>query len=234
MIMQEKIKKIIVYIVFSAMIAIGFYAIFLKGHSISDKRYFAITAAMFALVGAAFLAVLLSFKMQGEKRTKFLIMICAVLVLFQVLTLPAVNLFSQTLPVWPPRGTIYQVAGDKNSISQNEVALVMRYYLKGKTLYANEDYPLNSHNGEIFITDEYEFVRGDYPTLTPQQGEDFALSYDKNIYSIYVQENPKLNIRSFYIRINTDSDAPEIILLSDERDNWYFMTPDIYEEAFGE
>ena len=131
-IMQEKIKKVVIYIAFAAMLAVAVYAIFFNEHVIRSKYYFLVTAAALMFAAAAFLVFLLSGKMERGKRTKLIIVICAVLAAFQIVTLPVVNIFSQTLPVWPPRGTIFQIAGFKNSISQNEVGLTMRYYLGGR------------------------------------------------------------------------------------------------------
>lgn len=233
MIMQEKIKKIVIYIVFTAMLVVAAYAIFFNEHVIRDKYYFLVTAAALMLVAAAFLVFLLSGKMERGKRTKLIIVICAMLAAFQLITLPVVNMFSQTLPAWP-RGTIFQIAGFKNSISQNEVALNMRYYLGGKTLHAKSDYPRLSHNGEIFITDEYEFIEGEYPVLKTNEAKDFYDTYEDTFETINVRENPKLDIAAFSIHILPHTDEKEIVLLTDERDNWYFMTPETYKEAFGE
>ena len=216
------------------MLAAAGYVVFFTDHMIGGKRYFIITAAGFVLACAVFLILIFKGKMQDKKTLKVFIIACIVIVVFQVVTLPAVNLFSQTLPVWQPRGTIFQIAGFRNSISQNEVGLMMRYYLGGKTLYAKEDYPRNSHNGNIFITDEYEFAGGDYPILTDEEAQKFYSGYDKTFRTINVQENPKLKIASFRIAISIYADADELVLLTDEAGNWYFMTPDIYKEAFGE
>ncbi len=231
--MQEKIKKIVIYIAFSAMLAVAVYAIFFNEHVIRNKYYFLATAAALMLVAAAFLVFLLSWKMERGKRTKLIIVICAVLIVFQLATLPIVNIFSQTLPAWP-RGTIFQIAGFKNSISQNEVGLTMRYYLGGKTLYAKSDYPRDSHNGEIFITDEYEFVQSDYPVLKTYEAKAFYDAYEDTFETINVQENPKLAIAAFAIHILPHTDEKELVLLADEKGNWYFMTPETYKEAFGE
>lgn len=215
------------------LIAAG-YVIFLTGHMITDKRYFIITAAAFVLACAVFAVLIFRGKMKDKKSLKTLIALCIAIVVFQVLALPAANIFSQTLPAWKPRGTIYQFPRFSNSVSQNEVGLMMRYYLNGKTLYANHDYPLeDSHNGELFITGEYEFAETDYPVLSNEQAQEFYDTYNKTLQTITVQENPKLNIPSFKIAVsNTDSE--ELVLLTDEQNNWYFMTPSLYEEAFGE
>jgi len=231
LIMQNKFVKTILYIAFSAMLVMAGYVIFVSRHMISNRYYFIITAAAFLLVCAAFAVILFMGKVRGKKRVKLMIIICIVLIGFQVITLPAVNLWSQTLPAWP-RGTIYQFPKTSNSIAQNEVGLMMRYYLNGKTLYANEDYPINSHNGFLFITDEYKFVQTNYPVLSEDEGESFHSEYNKTLQTINVQENTKLHLPSFKICISIYTD--ELVLLTDEKGNWYFMSLDLYEEVFGE
>ena len=230
--MQKKVTKIILYIAFLVMLLMAGYVIFFSNHMISNKYYFLITAAAFALVCAVFVILIIRYKKQDKKSFKLMIIICIVLIVFQVVTILPVNHYSQTLPVWP-RGTIYQLPGFRNSIAQNEVGLMMRYYLDGKTLYANEDYPIESHNGFLFITDEYEFVKKDYPVLTNEESEAFYNKYDKRYRTISVQNNPKLLLDAFKIHLYV-GDESEIIILTDEAGSWYFMSLSMYEEAFGE
>ena len=70
--------------------------------------------------------------------------------------------------------------------------------------------------------------------LKSYEAKDFYDAYEQTFETINVQENPKLNIAAFAIHILPHTDEKELVLLTDERDNWYFMTPGTYEEAFGE
>ena len=230
--MQKKFIKTILYAAFLLMLIAAGYVIFFTGHMIGDKRYFIITAAAFVLVLIVFVAIVFSAKKQDEIKYKTGAVVCVVLIIFQVMSLPLVNLFSQTLPAGP-RGTVYQFPRFSNSIAQNDVGLMMRYYLNGKTLYASEDYPKNSHNGFLFITDEYEFTERKYPALTYDEAQKYWEDYQNELSTITVQANPKLEIASFKICIY-NKHSEELVLLKDEKNNWYFMTPEIYEEAFVE
>jgi hypothetical protein len=231
--MSIKTKKAILYSAFFAMLAVACYVIFFTGHLISNKYYNIITIISFALACGIFLLIVINRKTSQKRNIKIAVYVCIGVVLFMALVLPATNIFSQSLPFWPPRGTVYQYTGNSNSISQNEVGLMMRYYLDGKTLYANEDYPLNSHNGYVFITEEYEFVEGEYPVLSIEDSEKFYESYSKQFRTIHVQENPKLKIAPFKICLSTGQ-SDKMIILTDEEGSWYVITKKLYEETFGE
>lgn len=231
--MSIKTKKAIIYAAFFTMLATACYVIFFTGHLISNKYYNIITIVSFALACAIMLFLLIKRKTSEKRNIKLAIFVCMGIVVFMVLVLPITNIFSQSLPFWPPRGTVYQYTGNSNSIAQNDVGLMMRYYLDGKTLYANEDYPLNSHNGYIFITDEYEFVEGDYPVLSVEEAEEFYESNSKLFKAIHVQENPKLKIAPFTIYLS-EKQNDEMVILTDEEGSWYAITKELYGEALGE
>ncbi len=227
--MQKRLKKIILYIAFLVMLIMAGYVIFVSSHAISNKYYFLITAASFVLVCAVFLIFVFNHKMNGKKSIKLMLIICIALIAFQVITFPIVNIFSQSLPAWPPRGTIYQFPGYRNSIAQNDVGLMMRYYLDGKTVYAASDYPRDSHNGNLFITNEYEFIKSEYPIISSE----YAKMIENEFKTIHVQENPKLMIFAFKIYLSNE-DSKEMVIIKDELDSWYLMPLSFYEEAFGE
>ena len=230
--MSLKIRNIVLYVLFSAMLVMAGYVIFFTKHSITDSKYFYLTAAAFIMALLALATIVFFAKAKDKRKYKIGAAVCIILIIFQVVSLPFVNLFSQTLPAGP-RGTIYQFPKFSNSIAQNDVGLMMRYYLNGKTLNASEDFPKKTHNGFLFITDEYDFVKGDYPILEYDKAKEFSESYKTILSVISVQENPKLKIPSFKIYISNQH-TDELILLTDEKSNWYFMTRDVYAEAFGE
>lgn len=220
------------------MLTVAGYIIFVRENMLTSRLYFIITATAFILACVVFAFVLLKGRLQEKKRIKLMLILVIVLVTFQLLSLPTVNLFSQSFPIWPPRGTIYQMPGLSwgTSISQNDVGLLMKYYLDGKTLYASEDYPLNSHKGFIYITDEYVFVKGDYSVLSKDHVEAFYNEYQKQYHTITVRENPKLKIKAFKIHlyINDIGNTEELVLVLDKNNTWYFIPTVLYEEVFGE
>ena len=233
--MPDKVKKIVICIAFLVMLIIAGYIIFVRNNLITSRPYFLVTAIAFILSCITLLFVILKGKMQDKKSLKLMIILIVILIVFQILSLPVANLFSQSFPIWPPRGTIYQMPGLSldSSISQNDVGLLMHYYLDEKILHANEDYPLNSHFGFLFITDEYEFVQENYPAFSKQEAEDFYNEYEKLFITTTVRENPKLKIDSFLVHLFTNI-KDEIILIVDDEKDWYFMPPDLYKEVFDE
>ncbi len=230
--MSIKTKKAIVFTAFFVMLLLAAYIIFFTNHLITNKYYRIVTIASFILAIGILVLLIIKRNSFSKDTIKLVITISIAIVVFQTLTVPIVNTFSQSLPLWPPRGTVYQYTGS-NSISQNEVSLMMRYYLEGKTLYANEDYPLNAHNGYIFITDEYEFKEGEYPVLKSDESQSFYQNHMDILMTKNVQENPKLKIPSFNIYLSTEQSS-ETVIVTDEDGSWYVITKKLYEEAFNE
>lgn len=215
------------------MLIIAGYIIFVRDNMIISKPYFLITAIAFVLSCVVLIFVIFKGKLNDKKSFKLMIILVIVLVIFQLVSLPVANIYSQSLPVWP-RGTIYQMPRLVNSIAQTDVGLLMRYYLDGKVLHANKDYPLKSHKGFLYITDEYEFAKGDYPVMTMQQADLLYKEYGKLFSTINVRENSKLEIDSFKIFLYTGYDLEaqkDIILLTDEENSWYFMSQALYKEV---
>ncbi len=229
--MSIKAKKTIIYSAFVAMLVVAFYIIFFTQHLITNKYYRIITLISLAMAFGVFLLILIK-NNTTTKNIKLVVGVCVLLVVFQTAAAPFANTFSQSLPLWPPRGTVYQYTGS-NSISQNEVALMMRYYLNGKKLYANEDYPLNAHNGYIFITDEYEFIQGDYPVLSENESKEFLEENEDILITKVVQANPKLKIPSFNIYLTTQT-SNEFVILTNENNSWFVIDRNLFREVFGE
>lgn len=218
------------------MLIIAGYIIFIRDNMITSKPYFLITAIAFALSCIVLIFVIFKDKLNDKKSLKLMIILVLVLIVFQVLTLPVANFYSQSLPVWP-RGTIYQMPRLVNSIAQTDVGLLMRYYLDGKILHANQNYPIESHKGFLYITDEYEFIKSDYPVMTMQQADLLYKEHGKLFSTINVRENSKLEIDSFKIFLYTGYDLEikkDIILLTDEESSWYFMSQALFEEVSNE
>ena len=224
--MLNKLKKPIIYIAFLAMLLVAGYIIFIRENMLISKWYYIVMIVSFVLACSVLLFVILKGRMQDRKSLKMMIILIIVLVVFQTLSLPIANLFSQSFPVWPPRGTIYQMPRLTNSIAQTDVGLMMRYYLNGKTLYADTDFPLESHKGHIYITDEYSFIQEDYPVLTPEQIAYFTQDNASQYYAIHVQNNPKLQIDEFEIFLYVGDDykqVQEFALVIDEENTWYLI-----------
>lgn len=231
--MFQKLKKTILYIAFLVMLIIAGYIIFIRDNTIVSKPYFLITAIAFILSCTVLIFVIFKGKLSDKKSIKLMIILVIILVIFQLVSLPVANFYSQSLPVWP-RGTIYQMPRLISSIAQTDVGLLMRYYLDGKILHANKDYPIGSHKGFLYITDEYKFVKGDYPVMPMQQADLLYKEYGKMFSTITVRENPKLKINSFkiFLYIGYDLEAQkDIILLTDENNSWYFMPQALFEEV---
>ncbi len=129
--MPDKVKKIVICIAFLVMLIIAGYIIFVRNNLITSRPYFLVTAIAFILSCITLLFVILKGKMQDKKSLKLMIILIVILIVFQILSLPVANLFSQSFPIWPPRGTISQMPGLSldSSISQNDVGLLMHYYL---------------------------------------------------------------------------------------------------------
>lgn len=216
------------------LIAAG-YIIFIRENMIKAKAYFFIMAMAFAFSCIVFVFVVIKGKLKAKKQKKIMFILAVVLIVFQLVSLPLVNYYSQSFPAWP-RGTIYQMPRLSSSIAQTDVGLLMRYYLDGKTLYANENYPVKSHKGFIYITNEYEFIYNDYPILKEDEAKTFYNQHEKLYQTTNVRDNPKLQIAGFRIHlyVNDIVNIDELILLLDEKGTWYFMPPALYEEVFGE
>ncbi len=234
--MSEKIKKSMLSIVFLAMLIVAGYIIFVRENMITSRYYFYITVGAFILACIVLLFVIFKGKIHEKKSLKMMAILIVVLVVFQIISLPIANIFSQSFPVWP-RGTIYQMPRLRSSVAQTDVGLMMKYYLNDRTLYANEDYPLNSHKGNIYITNEYAFVKENYPILTEEETLYFSKDNASSYYPVMVQTNPKLEIDAFQIILYVGLDYKDIqaySLLTDMQNTWYLVPNELVEDVFDE
>lgn len=224
---KHKFLKLLPFILYALLIAAQIYATFFVDFQDGSSRYYrAVLIASFVLSVLALPAAYLVWRKKNlHTAKKAAIAICCTLLLFQAATLPIANIYSRTLPAWPPRGSVYQYSSLRESVSLNELPLFLSYYLDGKKLTANEnDNPRDFDNGYLFLLDEYAFDAQSTMVFDQIQAAQYA--DNPSYYKMNVQGDPKRGLPGFAVYVYQGRDYPELhhlILYKDIVGNWYLV-----------
>lgn len=218
------LKRVLPYVVYAFILGMQIYSLFFYTPD-NEKHYMRIIMLIgFIIALIVPIVAILSHKLGNSKRfARFMLGFCIALVLVQIIALPIANVYSETLPAIPPRGSIYQFPQLRNSVSLNELGLFMGYYLDGKTLYALEcDDPRDFDNGLLFLSDQYAFKA--LHTLSVNDNYLSAVKDGSKVYFMGVRKDPKRKIDGFTLHIYVGQDHQsydEVALLKDTDGNWH-------------
>jgi|GEM_PF-4165311 len=224
---KHRLIKLLPFLAYALLVGAQVYATFFVEFQSDSSRYYRMV--LFASLALSVLALpaacLIWRKKNLHSAKKAAIILCCVLLAFQAATLPITNLFSMTLPVWPPRGSVYEFPTMRDSVSLSELPLFLSYYLDGRKLTANAgDDPKDFDNGYLFLLDEYRFHAADTMVLSGQQAGHYAENPD--YYKMTVLGDPKRKIPGFSVYLYQGDDFSSIkhlILFKDADSNWYLV-----------
>lgn len=236
-----KIPRILLpYILYTALLAAQIYSLFFWQAANESSLYYRILLISFGvyiLCGLIMVGYQIFAKRSPRWRKVLLVAICVVVVV-QIAILPTANIYSRTLPAWPPRGSVYQFPYMMPVVQLNEIGLFMSYYLDGKILHANAgDSPKDFDNGRLFMEDEFQFVETDYPILDASQVHRIVDEMGDVFYTMTTHGDPKRKIPGFRVMVyvgEPHGTYASYALLKDAETNWYLFPLDKMDELVGD